>query len=184
MNDTSRRRWLAAIPAAAAVPLLGQPPATPSGARIYDVRDHGAKGDGQTLDTAAVQAAIDVCARDRGGVVLIPAGDFLVGTVELKSNVTLRVAAAGRLLGSGKSADFSAGKGVPPGNGNVVMLYAVDADNVTIEGPGTIDGQGQLSTRARATTPVPAATARKAIASGRTSESSTAAAICWCAISS
>ena len=81
---------------------------------------------------------------DRGGVVLIPAGDFVVGTVELKSNVTLRVAAAGRLVGSGKPDDFSAGKGVPPGNGNVVMLYAVDAENVTIEGPGTIDGQGQL----------------------------------------
>ena len=144
MPDTSRRRWLAAIPVAAAVPLLAQDPAATSGARTYNVRDYGAKGDGQTLDTAAVQAAIDACARDRGGVVLIPAGDFLAGTLELKSNVTLRVAASGRLLGSGKSTDFWAGKGVPPGNGNVVMLYAVDADNVTIEGPGTIDGQGQL----------------------------------------
>ena len=144
MPDTSRRRWLAALPAAAALPLLAQEPVTASGVRIFNVRDHGAKGDGQTLDTAAVQAAIDACERDRGGVVLIPAGDFLVGTVQLKSNVTLRVAASGRLLGSGKSADFSAGKGVPPGNGNVVMLYAVNAENVTIEGPGTIDGQGQL----------------------------------------
>lgn len=142
--DSSRRRWLAALPAAATVPLFAQAPAAGSGARIFNVRDHGAKGDGQTLDTAAVQAAVDACAADRGGVVLIPAGDFLVGTLELKSNVTLRVAAAGRLLGSGKSGDFSAGKGVPPGNGNVVMLYAVNAENVTIEGPGTIDGQGQL----------------------------------------
>jgi hypothetical protein len=145
MPDPSRRRWLAAVPAAATVPLLAQsPPPAPSGTRTFNVRDHGAAGDGRTLDTAAVQAAIDACARDRGGVVLVPAGDFLVGTIELKSHVTLRVAASGRLLGSGRPADFSAGKGVPPGNGNVVMLYAVDADNVTIEGPGTIDGQGQL----------------------------------------
>jgi Pectate lyase superfamily protein len=122
MAESSRRRWLATVPAAA-VPLLAQDPVGitgGSGARIYNVRDHGAQGDGRAIDTAAVQAAIDACARDRGGVVLIPAGDFVVGTVELKSNVTLRVAAAGRLVGSGKADDFSAGKGVPPGNGNVV----------------------------------------------------------------
>ena len=58
--------------------------------------------------------------------------------------MTLHLAAAGRLLGSGNAADYSPGKGVPPGNGNVVMLYAVSADNVTIEGPGTVDGQGNL----------------------------------------
>ena len=74
----------------------------------------------------------------------IPAGDFVVGTIELKSYVTLHVAAAGRLLGSGKPEHYSAGKGVPPGNGNVVLLYAVDADNVTVEGRGTIDGHGDL----------------------------------------
>src|SRR5581483_12367400 len=74
------------------------------GARLYNVRDHGAKGDGKTLDTTAVQAAIDACAKDRGGTVLIPAGDFLVGTIQLKSNVTLHLSAAGRLLGSGNPA--------------------------------------------------------------------------------
>src|SRR5207245_10422558 len=51
------------------------------------------------------QSAIDMCNRDQGGTVVIPAGDFVVGTVELKSNVTLHVAAAGRLLGSGKPED-------------------------------------------------------------------------------
>src|SRR4051812_17337475 len=48
-----------------------------SGARVFDVRDFGARGDGLTLDTAAVQAAIDACAKDRGGIVLVPAADFL-----------------------------------------------------------------------------------------------------------
>jgi hypothetical protein len=111
---------------------------------VFNVRDYGAKGDGQTLDTAAVQAAIDACTKDRGGIVLVPAGDFVVGTVELKSNVTLHLAAAGRLLGSGDPNQYSAGKGVPPGNGNVVMLYAVDAENVSLEGIGSIDGHGDL----------------------------------------
>jgi len=113
-----------------------------AGARVYNVRDFGAKGDGATLDTAAVQAAIDACNRDKGGVVLIPAGDFVVGTLELKSNVTLRLAAQGRLLGSGSPEHYRAGNGIPPSNGNIVLLSAADAENITIEGPGTIDGNG------------------------------------------
>ena len=112
------------------------------GSRVYNVRDFGAKGDGVTLDTQAVQAAIDAANRDRGGVVVVPAGDFVIGTVELKSNVTLHLSAAGKLLGSPRHEDFSRGKGVPPGNGNVVMLYAAEAENVTIEGRGTVDGNG------------------------------------------
>src|ERR1700753_2531872 len=70
------------------------------GARVYNVRDHGAKGDAQALDTVAVQAAIDACNRDGGGTVLVPAGTFHVGTLELKSNVTLHISAGGKLLGS------------------------------------------------------------------------------------
>jgi polygalacturonase len=112
------------------------------GARTYNVRDYGAKGDGITLDTRAVQIAIDACTADRGGTVLIPAGDFLIGTVELKSHVTLHLAAHGRLLGSPRPDDYAAANGVPPDNGNEVLLYAANAENVTIEGPGTIDGQG------------------------------------------
>lgn len=117
------------------------------GARTYNVRDFGAVGDGATLDSAAVQAAIDACHRDQGGTVLVPAGDFLVGTIELKSNVTLHLAAKGRLLGSKNRADYlnreaMIARGVSPGNGNVVLLFAAKAQNITLEGPGTIDGQG------------------------------------------
>ena len=115
---------------------------TSLGARVYNVRDFGAKGDGATLDTAAVQAAIDACAGDRGGTVLIPAGDFVTGTVELKSNVTLHLAAQGRLLGSGGAEHYKAGNGIPPSNGNIVLISAANAENVTIEGAGTIDGNG------------------------------------------
>jgi hypothetical protein len=114
----------------------------PVGARVFNVRDFGATGDGATLDTGAVQAAIDACHADRGGTVLIPAGDFVVGTIELKSHVTLHLAAAGRLLGSPDAAHYRAGNGIPPGNGNVVLLSAHEAENVTVEGRGTIDGNG------------------------------------------
>ena len=112
------------------------------GARIYNVRDFGAKGDGVVLDTVAVQAAIDACHRDEGGTVLVPAGDFVVGTIELKSNVTLHLAAQGKLLGSAKPEHYKAGNGIPPGNGNMVMISGANAENISIEGPGTIDGNG------------------------------------------
>lgn len=130
------------------------------GARTYNVRDYGAKGDGATLDTAALQAAIDACAADEGGTVLIPAGTFLTGTVELKSNVTLHIAAAGKLLGSGKGSDYHAVDAIPLHgdstleDGNWALLFAVNANNITIEGPGTIDGQGaQFHSPVRGTPP-------------------------------
>jgi len=154
-NSISRRQWLGKItvPAVAAgATMIGlEVNASPgdkenenklAGAAIYNVRDHGAKGDGKTLDTAAIQSAIDKCFKEKGGTVLIPAGDFLSGTLELKSNVTLHIAAAGKLLGSPKREDYTAGKGVPPGNGNIVFLFAVNAQNISIEGKGTVDGNG------------------------------------------
>src|SRR5439155_9250626 len=83
------------------------------GARVYNVRDFGAKGDGVTLDTAAVQATIDACTKDQGGIVLVPAGTFVIGTVELKSNVTLHLAAQGKLLGSGDGKQYYAASAIP-----------------------------------------------------------------------
>jgi polygalacturonase len=153
----SRRAWLshaavAAVlgatgaraadsPSSASRPVLEGAP-TSLGARVYDVRTFGAKGDGASLDTAGIQAAIDRCTQDQGGTVLIPAGVFLTGTLELKSNVTLHLAAQGKLLGSGNATDYRAGRGVPTSNGNMVLLSASDAENVSIEGLGTIDGNG------------------------------------------
>ncbi|HLQ50440.1 MAG TPA: glycosyl hydrolase family 28 protein [Terriglobales bacterium] len=118
------------------------------GVRTYNIRDFGAKGDGITLDTAAVQAAIDACNKDQGGTVLVPAGVFVIGTIEMKSNVTLHIAAAGKLLGSADGKQYRAADAIPLsgdstlGDGNVGLIFAVKAENVTIEGPGMIDGQG------------------------------------------
>src|SRR5258705_7103767 len=112
------------------------------GARVYNVREFGAKGDSTSLDTPSIQAAIDACNKDKGGTVLIPAGDFVVGTLELKSNVTLHLAAQGRLLGSPHIEHYKAGIGIPPGNGNIVLMSAANAENIAIEGAGTIDGNG------------------------------------------
>src|SRR3954465_12467776 len=91
----SRRQWvgLMSVPALAAT--MGALPAAAQdapagsrdlGTRTYNIPDFGAVGDGKALDTAAVQNAIDACTKDHGGVVLVPAGTFLIGAVELKSN--------------------------------------------------------------------------------------------------
>jgi hypothetical protein len=158
INALSRRNWLGmasagAIGAGLATPAMGARDAfsdvsRADGARTYNIRDFGAKGDGNTLDTAALQAAIDACNKDQGGTVLIPAGVFVIGTVEMKSNVTLRIAAQGKLLGSADGRQYSAATAIPLSgdttlrDGNVGLIYAVNAENITIEGPGTIDGQG------------------------------------------
>jgi polygalacturonase len=118
------------------------------GARIYNIRDFGAKGDGKTLDTVAVQSAIDICNKEQGGTVLVPAGVFVIGTVELKSNVTLHIATQGKLLGTADGKQYHASDAIPldsgwtMGDGNVGLIFAANADNITIEGNGIIDGQG------------------------------------------
>ena len=119
-----------------------------TGTRIYNIRDYGAKGDGQTLDTKAIQDAIDACHKDQGGTVLVPEGVFVTGTIELKSNVTLHIAAQGKILGTTDGKQYYAAAAIPTtgewtmGDGNVGLIFAANAENVTIEGTGTIDGQG------------------------------------------
>jgi hypothetical protein len=152
-RPASRRRWLGWMSAAPfSTGLLNAAPAAAGadapGTRIYNILDFGAKGDGKTLDTLAVQAAIDACNKDHGGTVLVPAGVFVIGTVEMKSNVTLHIAAGGKLLGSADGKQYHAADAIPLrgdstlGDGNVGLIFAVNSENVTIEGPGTIDGQG------------------------------------------
>ena len=70
------------------------------------IRDYGAKGDGVTLDTGAIQAAIDACTAVGGGTVYLPPGEYLSGTITLKDNVTLHVGPNARLLGSKSLADY------------------------------------------------------------------------------
>lgn len=115
-----------------------------SGVPFFNVKDFGATGDGITLDTAAVNQAIDACTAAGGGLVYLPPGTYLSGTVVLKSNVTLYLEAGATLLGSKKLADYSAQPG-PPAQADANqkhLVFARDAENVGLAGPGKIDGQG------------------------------------------
>jgi hypothetical protein len=119
-------------------------------AATCDVTKYGAAGNGQSLNTAAIQKAIDACAAAGGGTVLFQNGRFLSGAITLKSNITLRIEPGAVLLGSTNIADFGAAKAASGEVGDEVgshhvglhFIYADNVDNIAIEGGGVIDGQG------------------------------------------
>ena len=115
----------------------------------YLVTDFGAVGDGKTLNTAAIQKAIDACTSAGGGRVVVPAGKFLSGTICLKSNVELHLESGAELISSldpndmpdlmGGFEDDNRDTGWEGG----CFLLARHAENVTISGTGRIDGRGR-----------------------------------------
>lgn len=128
----------------AAQPLTGTwPVRKPSGA-IFDVTTYGAKGDNKTVNTAAIQKAIDACAAAKGGgTVYVSGGIFVTGTIRLKDNVTLWVDEGTILRGSTNHADYPPVRFSLPsyrGHEDYQLIGAENAKNVTITGGGIIDG--------------------------------------------
>ncbi|HEX4039560.1 MAG TPA: glycoside hydrolase family 28 protein [Acidobacteriaceae bacterium] len=110
-------------------------------AKTCDARRYGAKADGTTNDTHALQSAIDACA-GKGGKVVLAGGTFLSGPLVLKSNINLVVKAGATLLGSSNHDDYpQITEFRNPGRQSLVS--ARDAENISITGGGTIDGAGQ-----------------------------------------
>ena len=75
-------------------------------AQVFSVRDFGAVGDGEHLDTKAIQAALDKCGAAGGGTVLIPEGTYLSGAIFMKSKTTLMLEEGATLKGSEKKEDY------------------------------------------------------------------------------
>lgn len=121
-------------------------PLTASG--IYNVKDFGADGKTGRYATQGIQAAIDRCAGDGGGVVFVPAGEYLCSTLVLKDNVTLYLSGGATLLASNRESDYTrAFSFADTGGGGVPMLiYAEKAKNIAITGCGTIKGQPEYYT--------------------------------------
>jgi polygalacturonase len=114
---------------------LGTPAGTADPA-TYIITDYGALGDGVTKCTAAIQNAVDAASATGGGTVLVPPGTFVSGTLWLKSNVHLHLDAGGVLKGSPAMSDYRT-DGVVYG-----LIRAEEAENLTISGPGEINGNG------------------------------------------
>ena len=108
----------------------------------YDIKDFGAMGDGLTLDTSAIQAAIDACGANTGGTVVVPKGTYLTGTLVLRDNVTLYLAADATLLGSKDIVHYAPGEPGDDFHFRHCVIYARDARDIRVIGQGTVDGQG------------------------------------------
>jgi polygalacturonase len=136
------RRDFLRLSAVAAVPSSALAVAMPSS--VFDPRDLGARGDGRTLNTRALQFAIDRAFQAGGGVVSLPPGIFLSGGLTLRSRVTLHLEAGAELRGSTDANDYEYHPG-PQVEGDANgrhLIFAQDAEDVAITGLGTIDGNG------------------------------------------
>ena len=111
----------------------------------HNITSFGAKADGKTVSTKAIQKAIDESSV-KGGRVIIPAGNFVTGTLFLKNNTTLFFEKNARLLGSKKLSDYPKTTVGFRFFGDTwvyqALIIAHNVNNITIEGEGTIDGQG------------------------------------------
>ena len=141
-----RTRWLLA-----AAVIFGM--TASAAAQDCNVREMGAVGDGKTLNTQALQAAIDSCSA-AGRRVVVAGGAFLTGNLTLRSNLHLHIEAGATLLGSGNPEDYDGGRLTRADEDGreqplVPLLSGVQLANLTITGSGTIDGQGHLLWAAR-----------------------------------
>jgi hypothetical protein len=129
----TRRSFLASLSAAAMVSSLPAP-LLAANTTVENVLDYGAGGGGKTVDTNAMQSAINACANRGGGTVLLPAGHtFVSGTLQLRSHVDLHIENGATLKASGNRDDFRK-------YGS--LLFAQGAAGFSVSGRGTIDGNG------------------------------------------
>ena len=124
-------------------------------ARVFDVRAYGAKGDGTTIDTAAINSAIEAAAAAGGGTVFFPAGNYASFSVHLRSHVTLYLDSGATLVAAEPSADLATGYDAPEPNPGTdrwedfghshwhnSLIWGEDLTDIAILGPGKIFGRG------------------------------------------
>jgi polygalacturonase len=165
--NADRRRFLQTSAATAALLSVrsaaqtphAAPAAKPAPPQVHlNVRDFGAKADNNTTpDTQAFQTALDRCAALGGGEVLVPAGDYLIAALQLRSRTTLRLEQGTVLHGLPDMDAYPVtevrweGKWIP---GHIALIYAIDAHDIAVLGPGKIIAADSLGGRPRPATPL------------------------------
>ncbi len=116
--------------------------------RDYNILEYGAKSDTTVLSTKALQQAIDDCSKAGGGRVIVPTGNYMIGSVVLKSNVHLYLEQGATLYGSTELKDYLPMKSdyvsLRTQTSTIQLIYADKVRNVVIDGYGTIDGRGRV----------------------------------------
>ena len=116
-------------------------------ASVHLITDYGAVSDTTVISTQAVQRAIDTCAGQGGGEVVVPAGNYTIGSIFLRSHVNLRLENGATLYGSTRIEDYTPVKtdyvSLRTHTPTIQLIYADGAENVSITGLGTIDGRGK-----------------------------------------
>jgi polygalacturonase len=129
------------------------PPAAAMGSRVFlNVRDSGARADGKIKDTAAFQKALDACATNGGGTVMVPAGNYLIGSIVIGANTTLQLERNADLCGSPDIADYPMVRTRWEGEfvqAHRALISAENVANLTIQGSGNIFGPPSALSRLR-----------------------------------
>ena len=117
-----------------------------SWAKTYDIKKLGADATGKKACTELINKTIDKAAREGGGTIYFPAGTYLTATIEMKSNITLHIESGATIRFSDNFEDYLPFVKIR-WEGTVMntlspLMYAHDADNLTITGRGTLDGNG------------------------------------------
>ncbi|MBK6644151.1 MAG: glycoside hydrolase family 28 protein [Anaerolineales bacterium] len=111
----------------------------------FNVREHGAMGNGQTLDSPAIQSTIDACSTLGGGTVYLPSGQYLTGSLFLRNNISLHLDSGATILGSENPVDYpiihSRWEGKHQDT-HASLITGQNLNNISVTGRGTIDGRG------------------------------------------
>ncbi len=114
----------------------------------YNILDFGAVRDGETMNTTAIQKAIDKCAKNGGGKVVVPKGTFMTGGFKIKSNVEFHLEEDAVILGSPYMKDYKPIELADDVRYSKYLRYALvsaqKAENITVSGGGTFNGNGQM----------------------------------------
>ncbi len=106
---------------------------------VFNIQNYGARGDGKTMDTKAINDAIIACNKSGGGTVYFPSGTYVSGSIQLLSNVTLHLENGSKLLASPNLSDYD-DIGLVSEYRSTAFIWAKDEHNINVTGHGVIDG--------------------------------------------